>query len=301
MKKIRAFFYILIKSTTSINYYKDIMKTPLAFSMKYFFTLAFITATISTVIFTITTLPAIQDISKKIVNSTIALYPESLIISVKDGKLSTNQPEPYAITMKETLAAFGVEDDKGESAVMTRDMPYPIENIIVFDTNGTIGDLEKYKTMILVNNVNVIIKSSRDMRVYPIEDAPDGQLTKAEFTTLIKSFEGPLKYIPVIVIIVTFIGLFIYNAFLRLLYCTSIALILLISGKILKTNLQTNLPYTKYIQIVIHTITLPILVEILIQVLHINIPGIWFSLVTLIFGIIVLISTKNNTGDQTSA
>ena len=280
MKRIKAFLYVFFKSLTSIKYYQDVIKTHLNFSMKYFFTLSLTAALVVTAIGILPSFSPIKNTINDFLEQGRQIYPDDLIITSKDGKLSINQPEPYLIPFPDI------------SNLDQSDMPEPdmqIENLVVFDSNGTLDDLENYKTLFLVNESNVLARGENKIEVYPLKDIPEGQITKTEINKIFSQIEQIAVYVPYAIVTLLFIAVVVYYIGFRLAYLLFLALVLLGVGKIQKLDLD----YKKYYQIGIHTMTLPLIVDVIVNLLNtpIELPF-WFFMLNFIFGIIVVSSLK---------
>ncbi len=86
------------------------------------------------------------------------LYPQDLEMTVKNGELSINQPEPYYLGNEIFAAVMG---DNKESAAF--------QNFITIDTKASIDDYESYNTIFLVNKKGFAVKQSErgEIRFYP--------------------------------------------------------------------------------------------------------------------------------------
>lgn len=69
----------------------------------------------------------------------LLMYPDELVISVKEGDVSINMPEPLIVEVPGKYRQMPVEE--GEKIPT---------NLIVFDSAGEIADLEIYDTVLLV-------------------------------------------------------------------------------------------------------------------------------------------------------
>ena len=120
MIKLKAAIYVFTKSLTSPKYYNDIVKTNFGFSMKYFSVLALIS---SLVAFSGLVKPIMTDLgdSLKAVETTVVdSFPDDLEITVKDGEVSINQPEPYIFQTPEE--GFESTMEEGQEVPFRHDM-----------------------------------------------------------------------------------------------------------------------------------------------------------------------------------
>lgn len=284
MKKLKAALYTFYKSLASPHYYKDLLEVNFTFSIKYLSILAIIAFLITT--------PALlkplkndfnKNIDKFMENST-QYFPKDLEIIIKDGEININKEEPYIIPISEY--------DKGKE-------DYP-RNLIVIDSKGTINDLDKHDTLILVNKSNILMKESNKIKVYPLENVPNTSITQKDFINTLEKVKPYIKILPYIIIpLVLIISGFIYFGS-RVLYLFAVAFILWLFAKILGTSTKINLNYKKSYQIAIHSMTLPLLIETIADVANfpINTP-LWFLIVNLIFGMTAIYYiAKNKTNKE---
>jgi len=254
---------VFTQSLTSPKYYNEVIKTDLKFSLKYYVVLAFIFALVSA---TYTLVPLLPKINKGIdegIAYVLDLYEDDLVITIEDGKLSINKDEPYIIPLP------------GER---TSDLP---SNAIVFDSEGTLDDLEDLDTFVLVNRANVLIKNKTEVQVYPINKFPDSVLTKGDLISVADQLQNFSKFVPYLVGTVLFLAVLFYYLVFRLAYLLVIGGFLRLVGYFKGLNLS----YVHYYKIGIHTMTLPLCLELLNNLFKVSIVGLpWFLLVHLIFG-----------------
>jgi hypothetical protein len=277
MKKIKAFFYVYYKSLTTVKYYQDILKTELGFSMKYFFALAIIATLIVAVSTSVREVPKIKSAVDGVLTQSQELYPEDLVITIENGQMSTNQPDPVIISMPQVP---GVQEP---------DPAADFDNLVVIDEEGTLGDMEKYNTLFLVNESNILVWSEGRIEVYPLRDLPNTEITRETINNLVERFEGWIRLIPYIITVLVFVALLFYYLGFRLVYLLPVALIFFIIGSIRGLKLT----YGKYYQIGLHTITLPLTVEMIAVLVGIPILfPFWFFIVNILFGVLVISSLE---------
>ncbi|MEK7457909.1 MAG: DUF1189 family protein [Patescibacteria group bacterium] len=108
MRKLKTFFRTLVLSSISPAYYNDVVRAPAWFSWQYFIGFQFFSAIIATITFGF----ALSHINiTQIQQNLLAIYPQNLELSLKDGKLSINKPLPYYIPYPE-----GTNEPNGSSS-----------------------------------------------------------------------------------------------------------------------------------------------------------------------------------------
>ena len=224
----------------------------------------------------ISVFPKIQKGINTFVNTASSYYPNDLVITSKDGQVSINKPEPYIVPFPKVSIKPNEENIPQSNKV---------ENLIVFDSGGTLDDLERYKTLILVNKSNLLIKSQDKIEVRSFKDYPDGKLTKQEVVKVIDAIKPFISFVPVSMFIAVLFGTLVYYSGIKFVLLLPTALGLMLAGNIKKLQM----PFSKYLQIVLHTFTLPLIIELIFMVAKfpIQLP-LWFFIVNLLFGIIVI-------------
>lgn len=268
MKKLKAFLHIYRKSLTSPKYYFELLKTPFIFSIKYLLVMALIASAIVSVSTSIQTTPQL----KTTVNNTILkareLFPNDLVISLNNGSWTINKPEPYIVPVP-------IEN-------IPKDTP---KNLVVFYHDGTLDDLKKLDTIAIVNTTNLVIEDNGQIQTYPLRDFPNGSFTKRNFETLVDSFQAITKYLPFLAAATIFLGLFIYYFLYRIIYLLIVGALISLAGMLSSVRLGFKNAYV----IGLHTMTLPLTVEVISDILRFQLPiPSWFLILNVAFSLIVL-------------
>ena len=263
MQKIKAALYVFTQSLTSPKYYKDIIKTDLRFSLKYYVVLSLVFALVSATYTLVPLLPKINEGIDEGISYALALYEDDLVITIEGGKLSINKEEPYIIP----LPVGG-----------NSDLP---SNVIVFDSEGTLDDLEGWDTFVLVNSANILIKNESEIRVYPTNRLPDSTLTKQDLVSLTEQLRDFSRFVPYLVGIVLLLAVLFYYLVFRLIYLLVVGGFLRLIGYFKGATLS----YEKYYKIGVHAMTLPLCIELLNNFFGVYVTGLpWFFMIHLIFG-----------------
>jgi hypothetical protein len=284
IKKIKSFTYIFTKSITSTHYYRDLLNTDLRFSLKYYFTLTIVLSLIASLGITLQTKTEFQESANMLLEEMVSIYPEDLTISVEKGTVSINRPQPYFIKAPQT----------------TQTTTNPIENLIVFDTEGTIGDLETYNTLILINKTNILLKDQDTIQVFSLNNIQEGKFDKAKLLKDIEMIQPIIKLAPLLIFILLF-GIFsFYFIFIKSILIFVLSILLMTIGKTRGLALELG----KYYQMGMHIVTLSLILEVQIALLGTEIPiPLWTLLINLLIGTIVIFdissdANKNLTTDK---
>jgi hypothetical protein len=277
MKKLKTFFYSLKNSISSPKYYADIVKAKTKFSIKYYLMLSLLLSIISTIAISIIVVPTtkifIADFSGDLKNS----YPEDLVITFKEGKWDVNKEEPVLIPMPEKTIHQFPEDESVKIPA----------NLIAIDKKGTINDLDELDTLFLMNEENIIYKEQDEKIVaQPINQIPDAELTKRDvdsFVDILFQYAKNLPYLlPLIILLTLFTFKYIIGGFFAIIW---IGLIIFVSSLILKKKLG----YDAACRIVMHAITVPFIIQLLIAginfVFGLKIPNNWVDVLTLVIAL----------------
>ncbi len=233
------FFKTVQKSIYSREFYQDIVEKPFSFSLKYFYLLITLLATILFAVYASIDGGAILSFASNLPERLLSYYPGDLIITIKDGSASTNVSEPYFIKIPEGLST---KEAKNLLAIDTKNS-FSYERFIAYDT-----------LFLLSKDAFVSISDKGEIRVIPLAKIPDAKIDHALVASFIGKFQPYIKIFLALLALLAFLGLLAFYSS-NLLYLLLAAL--LIWG-IAKTR---NLPfgYKKSYQIGLHAITLPLI------------------------------------------
>lgn len=178
-RKVRTFVYVFRNSLLNFNYYHEAAKTDFFFSLKYFFGLLTLTSFVSflplalTAVFFLPKLPATVTQVKSFAEKAI---PPSLVMTVKNGEVSTNVFEPYYV-----------------------DAPNIKGHLAVIDTTANPSDYGKYDSYFLVTKSALVSsdgsRNDNSPQVIPIKDlTPDGTINHDSYLRLVRSFYPALDH-----------------------------------------------------------------------------------------------------------
>lgn len=164
MKKIYTFLYVLKKTFTSPSYYKDILATPIQFSLKFFFFFFFLSAIIATTFITVRFILPINKLIIRLPELAQTLYPPELEIIIHNGKASTNTQEPYYIPLEKVERSFEQWQQNALGAYTEKR-----NNVLVIDTYGSLDDFQKYNTYALLTKTSLtLMKNNGSFQTIPL-------------------------------------------------------------------------------------------------------------------------------------
>lgn len=261
MGKIKTFIYTLGKSFTSPAYYSDILKARLSFSWKYFLVFFFFYALIGTVFVGVVTIPTMSRFLKVLPGRVASVYPSELEIYVKNGTVSTNVQEPYAIPLTKFEDVFS-DRVLGESTMAGT------FNLMVIDTKGgNIENFKDYNTLALVTEKNIITQDKNGvLNVYSIGSTINLTINKALVSQTINKFSPYLNYVAPLMVVMVFLGLLIFSPSSYLSYLIFFAFVLWLFSRMVKPELS----YAKSYQLGMHMCTITATLSGLLTLLNLR-------------------------------
>ena len=273
MQRLKTFLTTFYKSLASPKYYADILQAKFSFSLKYFLMLALLSSIVSVGLLSVEILPKAKTAVDAFNRQILRAYPSDLVITAKDGQLTSNKTDPIVVPVPlETPNDF--KNTKSQ-----------IKNVLVFDPNGTVDDLKKYETAILINKSNVIVQGENDqIRIQPLKNIPDGSFTYSDFVIAAGKLERLLAYVPYFLGTLMLTALFVTFIVSGLVISFFLSLIFWIFAKITHLNLSLAKTY----QISLHIFTLYAVLDIVDQISSRGFPyGINF-IAALIYGLFII-------------
>ncbi|EKD99428.1 MAG: hypothetical protein ACD_22C00256G0001 [uncultured bacterium] len=264
IQRLKALYYIFYKSLTSPVYYKDIIAANMNLSIKYFLTLTLVLSVIGSAVMSVKVAPTIQKDVKNITETVLEVYPQDLVINVEDGKIKLNREEPVIIKFPQSK-----EKTSETNASLGLDSNTELENLVVLDPKGTIEDLDKYNTLILINETNILARNaSGQIDVQPLKDLPNGEFTREKLEESMKRLGEYANALPLILFLIGVGGSLVINSVTKFLVFFAMALAL----KAATMVYEINLPYFKLLQIIIHTFTAPFIMDTVLSIFNLKFP-----------------------------
>lgn len=257
------------------NFYNELLSKPFSYSLKYYFKLLTIISLVAAVFLSAFFIPAIKQVFQTSLNKIVESYPQGLEITVKDGKVSTNVPEPFFVKMPAQWKNTG-------------DKVLENENLIVIDTKNSISveRFTSYKTMMLLTADSFIYMNEGKIVLQPISDVKNFKLDKNQVVSFIDKVKPFEKFIyPAVPFII-----FIMQGFMLLSKFIYLILGALLIWLVAKYN-QINIGYKKSYQLGLHLITLGIILEPILFIFKLNVFPFFF---TLLLFLLTLINIKNS-------
>ncbi|OGK23897.1 hypothetical protein A3A46_01020 [Candidatus Roizmanbacteria bacterium RIFCSPLOWO2_01_FULL_37_13] len=287
MNYLKVFFYVWKKSFSSAEYYKEVIKAPFSFSLKYFLFFCFLLSIVTTVYLSAKIFSPLNNFLIRFPQVLVKVYPEQLEIKIQKGVVTTNVPEPYFIPIDRFEKTFE-EFDKEVKGIKSDE----IENVLVIDTNARVEDLKRYQTYaLLTRNYLVYYKDKARIEIVPLDEIKNFTLNQGLVKGVINRFLPLLRVIAIFLIPFIFVGSFLFFSIFQLIYLLFSALVLFLGGKLISYPVN----YLKSYQIDLHlaTIITPFFLVLRALNFEVQFPFLRLILFSLI-GLYIFNSLKNS-------
>lgn len=242
------------KSIYSPTYYQELLAKPFSYSIKYYALLALCLAFLGSVIFSIFIAPEIKSAINTLGEKMVAYYPSDLKVEIKNGKVSTNKPEPYVLPMPAELINSNVKINDARAR--------NFKNLLVIDTVNNFNTVEQFKmhdAAYLLTKDSIISYNTRGLSIMPLSSDMNFSIDRQKT----ESFINVIKPYTVLVYPLTFLIVFIVIWFIflfKFIYLLFGALLVWLVAKFKKIKMG----YQKSYQLGIHLMTLGILIDIIV-------------------------------------
>ena len=288
MQKLKTFSQTFRNSAFKPLYYKDVLKAPFSFSIKYFLFLFFAISLLTSITLSIFLIQKVHPYLNQVKTQGPQFYPTGLELSIKDGSVSINQPEPYFIPIKKEWLPEKIQKEIKIA---------PIDNILVVDTQVEPSEIRKYQTFILLTKNDIaFIAESNEIRIQSLGEVKDFTLNQEVFKQGWQSITPYLKYIipTMIAFLLIFIPLGTISG--KFIYLLFISVLTWILSRLFRPRLGAatkTINYPKSLQINLHAITLPTIIIAIFQIFGVP-PQIPFfqTIILLIFNGVIFASIK---------
>lgn len=275
MKNIRGFFLEIYKAVVNFDSYRSWQNESFSKNLWYLFRLIFLVTFVAILpffFFLVTQSAKVPEGVTKFKRTVENAFPKELVLTFKNGQLSTNVKEPYYYNLP-------------------NDGKTPDKHLVTIATSAQVEDYEEFDTTILVTK-NAIVYPKNDStqkEVMFLKDVKDGKIGYQDYVTVVKKLGPYWRYIypiywiltVVLLLIVPFIGAG-FNLLWQLLYLVFMAAALNLLAKMFGMAETFKQTY----RILMRSSTLPILFFGVLGVFHL-IPPIPFAY-SLILGIFTL-------------
>jgi hypothetical protein len=215
------FFRTIKKSVYNPGFYEEVLRKSFFSSLKYFFTLSLLLSAVIACC-SIFFIPKALDFVDKAGDVLLTYYPSELVVTIEDGKASTNVEEPYFLP---------IPIDWGSGDINSKE----IEHLIVIDTDTpfSTSQLYEYNTVVLLTKEALVTRDSDTGKIefIPLNNIPNIIIDENLIATHINKFEPIVKTFVFFVPVFIFIGM-VFVFLFRLVYLLFGALVIWIIAKV---------------------------------------------------------------------
>jgi hypothetical protein len=229
------------KSTVSVESFRQ--------SVKYLAKLSSLIAVLVSVIFMIF-IPFMVKAIKTSTSSFTSGYPEGLVVSIKGGTASVNQPEPYFVKVPDSMKSTSNTNST------------KIDNLIVINTTEpfSLDKFKEYATFAyLTKNEIVMMGENNEIKIMSLSKFGSAEITKnwvfEKQAMLFRLLPWILFFMIVMAFIFIFMFEFIGSMVILFLYALAVWGLMEIKG--------IKITYGRSYQIAIHAITLVIFISLI--------------------------------------
>ena len=279
MRKLRTFFHVLFKSATDPGYYRDILKTRFSFSLQYLAFLLFLLSLVTTakaVTLWRSAAPGILRFEKQLEEGGKSWYPKDLVVTVKDGLVSTNVKEPYVID-------FPVPVPVSEDQTIT--------HFITIDTKAQAVDFAKYQSAVMVGGNAIYYRDNNGYKFYPLTDMKgEFVVNKALYDEWMAKALPYIRNLPtavnwlsgVAIVLLPFVLTFGALAS-KLTYLSFVSLVVLLLAKLMKKPVGYGAVY----RLGMHGLTVPIFLSLVLGAFGVRVPLLFTAVFLVWMGVVL--------------
>ncbi len=267
---MKVFFRSFILSLTRPSYYKAVLHARPSFSVKYYAVLSLLLIIIITIAGIVTYAPTTKADFAQISQELVQDFPPDLVLDIKPQGISANRVFPLIAQLPSPFSKNGTGAD----------LP---KNLVILDPNGEVGMLQKYDSLILINNNYMIVGNGDTVQTAPLKDFPETRVDFAKMQQLANAALFISKNA------VLFVGLASFVSGLLNFFVARPVYLLVFAFGLWLVNRTAVGSFSGAFKVGVHTFTLPILISTTLEVTGVNIPipG-WFVIVHAVFAFFVL-------------
>ncbi len=224
MNSIQSFFKDIKSSFYDPGFYGVAPMKPTSNAIFFLFWVSVISAIAAGIFISISAFTAFRSFSAE--DFVSKNYPEALVVTVKDGKASVNQPEPYMIPA---------------NAEMKADKDHPYDNFLVIDTRPetTLETLNSYKSLAVLTRDRIFFApDNKDGRVFPLTSIKDATVDKAAAVGFVGKIISVLWIIALPLALFGVLAIAVFSLVFHLIASLIGALLVILVGMVRKNKLQ---------------------------------------------------------------
>jgi len=232
-------------------------------------------------------LPLINRFIVSAEDSLIEIFPSDLVLTFKNGTLSSNKPEPLYLEVPEQWKSLS-EVRSSEDSVASQE----VQHLVAVDTNASIEEFSRYQSIALLTRTSAVTRGNNSsLKVIPLSKLTgDLVLDQAEYKRLVQRAKPFLDYLkPGFQIFMVAGGIlwpWLASGFALVGYtllCLACGLIIWL----LSLLIWKDCKYSEVLVLTNYALTLPILLEFILHLTGASLPTGAFSLVLIIWMMMV--------------
>ena len=201
------------KSVISPEFYGELAHKPLKYSLKYYYLVAIFLSVVMTTVLSFYGVPGAYWAVRNIAPAVVESIPDDFALSIKDGIATSANTQPIVIAWPD------------DEVIRTAASRTKFANFFVIDTraNFTAKIFEDSDAMFVLTKDSFAGAPQGNVEVTAFSGLPDVEVTKNNFSSLIRETQGSFHWV---------IFGFIFFTFLRLIlmFTTELILLLLLAG-----------------------------------------------------------------------
>jgi hypothetical protein len=268
---------VVKKSLRSPQFYANLAKEPLSFSINYFYSLVLLLSLTLSIVLSLVLVPGIQLFVKQATSVANAL-PDNFHVTITNGVATSSVPSPYFVPLPDELKS--VLNDAGKSN---------LDNFLVVDTSSTFSNdkFASYKTLLWLTKDKIVGAENTDsLSETNLTTFPNADFTKSLLQSYAAKGERFLRWLPAVMLLGIFFLSMIVLSFLLLYYFLG-AIFVIIVARIKRVPMK----YVEAYKVAIHTSTFGLILWSLLFVLFFPAPP--FSFITTLSVSIIFFSWWN--------
>lgn len=270
------FFFKQIKNSIyNREFYKNLLEKPISYSFKYYLKLSLVSALFGAVAFGLFMVPNILSFLWKVDAELVKIYPQDLVVTITDGEVNLNKPEPYLVAWP---AGFDL------THILDREWVV-YGNLVVIDTTRAVEEtLNSTSTLVAISATNIGYKDI-DGKIYTDTIAPftNTEITYNRVLEFLEEARPWYKFLTPFFVVGVFVVAFLMMIFLLgLLFIQALfSWMLLLFMKVQKDKAK-KVTFIQALQVTLHATTLPVILMAILSVLGYPVFGVLFLALILV-------------------
>lgn len=219
------FFNTIWDSISSRSFYHGVSSHTNKQAWKYFILINLLVSILIYIGFVISTIPLFNELSKpESIKTFTDIFPKDLEITLKGGKLSTNQPEPYVVPLPKDLV-----DPKKPQKI----------NLITINASSDFSYdvfVDSHSLAYATKDIIAYSDSHGEIKINSLKNVDDFVLNKNEFDSKVYKIVEIIKKLALIMLVTLAITYFVFTVISSIIFLALMSLIVWIIDMIIGTK-----------------------------------------------------------------